>query len=120
MKTIRLDLPEPPSSNRYWRHARGRTYLSADAKAYRLTVKAAYLKQFGAKIAFPRGPITLCVQWFRARKSGDLSNRIKQLEDALRGLAYTDDNQTTELHMYRHDDALTKGRVLVEVLGGRA
>lgn len=116
-KIIRLDLPEPPSANRYWRHARGRTYLAAEAKAYRVTVKAAYLKEFGGKIAFPTGPIKLNVIWYRARKSGDLSNRIKQLEDALRSLAYTDDNQTTELHMWRLDDALVKGRVVVEVSG---
>jgi hypothetical protein len=44
MKLVRLSLPESPSANRYGRHARGRTYLSAEAADYRRTVPEAYAR----------------------------------------------------------------------------
>jgi len=104
MKSIVLHLPEPPSANVYWRHNRGRTHLSAEAKRYRVVVSAAYCAQQGTKkIAFPEGPVALVFDWKRSRKSGDLDNRFKQALDALRGVAYTDDNQIVEIHAYRSD-----------------
>ena len=95
-----LDLPEPPSSNRYWRHARGRTYLSLEAVAYRLKVLAACKK---AKVRPLSGPVIVTYHWYRGRATGDLDNRGKQLLDALQGHAYTNDSQIVELHAYRHD-----------------
>ena len=104
VKSIVLQLPEPPSANVYWRHNRGRIHLSTEAKRYRLTVRAAYKKQHGtSKIAFPEGVVALVFDWRRSRKSGDLDNRFKQALDALRGVAYTDDNQIVEIHAYRSD-----------------
>lgn len=32
---IQLDLPYPPSVNRYWRHNRGVTHISAEGRKYR-------------------------------------------------------------------------------------
>lgn len=95
-----IDLPEPPSANRYWRHARGRTYLSIEAVQYRIAVLAACKR---AKVKRLDGPLALTFHWYRGRKSGDLDNRSKQLLDALRGYAYTDDSQIVELHAYRYD-----------------
>lgn len=95
-----LDLPEPPSANRYWRHARGRTYLSLEAVQYRLAVLAACKR---AKLKPLAGPLALTFHWYRGRRSGDLDNRSKQLLDSLRGHAYEDDSQIVELHAYRHD-----------------
>lgn len=95
-----LTLPEPPSGNVYWRHARGRTYLSLVALQYRLAVLAICKK---AKVKPITGPVVLTYHWWRGRKSGDLDNRGKVLLDALQGHAYTDDSQIVELHAYRHD-----------------
>ncbi len=103
-RSIRLLLPEPPSANRYWRHAKGRTYLAPEATAYRLAVKMAYYKLVKrTKIFLPDGMVNVHLWWNRGRKSGDLDNRIKQVLDALEGLAYASDSQVVEIHAYRHD-----------------
>ena len=49
-------------------------------------------------------PVALTLRWYRGRRSGDLSNRIKICEDSLQGIVYVNDNQIVELHAYRHDD----------------
>lgn len=95
-----LDLPEPPSANRYWRHAKGRTYVSLDAVQYRLVVLAACKRK---RVKPLTGPVIVTFHWYRGRASGDLDNRWKQLGDALQGHAYDDDAQIVELHAYRHD-----------------
>lgn len=97
--TFTLDLP--PSANRYWRHAKGHTYLSPEAKAYR---DVAGWQARAAGCQPMAGAVGIEVKVFRARKAGDLDNSIKVLLDSLQGICYTDDKQITELHAYRHDD----------------
>lgn len=92
-------------------------YLDPRVAAFRLAARTAYVREFGAKIAFPQGDVTVCIQWFRARKIGDTDNIAKSTLDGLRKLAFTDDKQVTELHIYRLDDTLTKGRMVVEIIG---
>lgn len=38
MNEYRISLPWPPSNNRYYRHNRGRTHISAEGQAYRDSV----------------------------------------------------------------------------------
>ena len=40
MKNITLTLPWPPSTNHTWQHARGKTYLTAKTKIFRLAVRS--------------------------------------------------------------------------------
>lgn len=104
MKPLKLDLPEPPSANVYYRRAGRTIHISAAGKAYKLAVRAIYLRHArNLKIAFPSGPVSVTLIWTRGRKSGDLDNRIKPLLDALKGLAFTDDKQVVEIHAYRRD-----------------
>lgn len=106
---MRLVLPYPPSANRYWRtRVAGRgprafvqTYLSEEAKAYKAEV-ARLMRINGVRPM--SGPVVLTLDVYRPRKAGDLSNRIKVLEDALNGFAYEDDSQVVALHVLRHDD----------------
>jgi crossover junction endodeoxyribonuclease RusA len=101
MKPITLELPYPPSANRYWRSFRGRVVVSSEARQYKLDVAML------ARIAGVRPtdePVSLTLEIYRPQRRGDLSNRIKVLEDALQGVAYHDDAQVVELHAKRFDD----------------
>lgn len=101
---ISLTLPEPPSANRYWRVARGRPYLSAEAREYKLQVRAIALRAGVRGLPYPAGqPIAVTLVWYRSRRAGDLDNRAKVALDALNGLLWADDQQITELHLFRHD-----------------
>ena len=100
---MRLILPYPPSANLYWRTTRrGHTYVSPEAKAYKARVRWLAL---GARVKPLAGPVSLSLAVYRPRRAGDLSNRIKVLEDALQGVAYADDSQVVELHALRLEDA---------------
>lgn len=115
---IRLTLPYPPSANRYWRtrvagsgrKAFVQTYVSEEAKAYREAV-ARICTSAGVKPL--AGDVTLTLDLYRPRKSGDVSNRIKVLEDALIGFAFEDDSQVRGIQAHRDDD---KRSPRVEVL----
>lgn len=100
---MRLELPYPPSANRYWRHVGSKVLLSAEARAYRLKVQL--LAKSQKSILRPlAGPLSVFVDVHRPRRAGDLDNSLKQLLDALRGVAFEDDSQIVELHAFRHDD----------------
>ena len=98
--TVKLTLPFPPSSNRYWRKTRdGRVYVSDEAKAYK--------EEVGLKTnryAKLNGDLAFTATFYRPRKSGDLDNRIKILLDSLQGTIFADDKQIVEIHAYRFDD----------------
>ena len=99
--TARLTLPYPPSVNRMWRRYNGLTVTAEDVRAYKKTV-AYECRQVGVTLL--HGPLTLYLDFYRPQRSGDLSNRIKVVEDALIGIAYTDDSQIVEIHARRFDD----------------
>jgi crossover junction endodeoxyribonuclease RusA len=104
-----LVLPMPPSANRYWRNYRGVTVVSDEAKAYKCA--AGYsAKQQGARVL--SGSVSIVIDVFRGRRSGDLDNRLKVALDALKGIAYHDDSQVVEIHARRFDD---KGNARIEV-----
>ena len=97
-----LVLPEPPTVNTYWRIMRNRAVKTDEARAYATRVMVAGRN---AKVQRTAKPVAVTMHWYRKRKAGDLDNRAKVMLDALQGVAYENDNQVIELHMYRHDDA---------------
>jgi crossover junction endodeoxyribonuclease RusA len=96
-------LPVAPSGNRYWRQARGRLYLSSEGKQYRKDVAAICQTAGVKKIPLARD-VAVKVNWFRARRAGDLDNRMKVLLDALQGVAFDNDSQVAVLHAFRFED----------------
>mgnify|MGYP000928121414 FL=1 len=104
-------LPMPVSANRYWRTFRGRTVVSAEAKAYKEQVawiaKAAGVEKLD-------GDIAVTVRVYRPAKRGDLDNSLKVSLDSLNGIAYTDDSQIVRIVAERYDDKRNP-RVEVEV-----
>jgi len=109
---MKLTLPYPPSANRYWRKGRnGRIYVSPDAEAYKNEV---FFLSVSKKLELFEGLLSVKFDFYRPLKSGDLSNRIKVLEDALQGICYKDDKQIVEIHARRFDDK-SNPRVEVEI-----
>ena len=103
-RLIRLLLPYPPSTNRYWRLDRrsGHLHRSTEAEAYCELVATLARRRCLTVMA---EPALLRADVFRPRRAGDLTNTIKVLEDALRGIVYLDDGQTTRIEWERWDDA---------------
>jgi crossover junction endodeoxyribonuclease RusA len=110
---LTLELPEPPSANRWWRNVNGRMVTSKAARVYKSGVALAVLCRKSATI---RAPIAVSVEtnWYRGRKSGDLDKRIGVLLDALQGTAYDNDSQITEITARRFDDK-NHPRVIVTI-----
>lgn len=104
----------PPSANRYWRTTVGRggfvqTYVSAEAKEYK-----ALVREMASIDRLIIGDVSIKVTMFRARRSGDLDNRIKVFCDALQGVVFANDSQIVEIHAFRREDPL-RPRIEVEV-----
>lgn len=75
--------------------------VSGEARQYKLDVAAL------ARVAGLRpveGEVVITLDVYRPIRRGDLSNRIKIVEDALQGVAYKDDSQIVELTARRFDD----------------
>lgn len=110
---MRLELPFPPSSNRYWRVFRGRPIVSREARAYKLRVATeAKVKH---SLARPlAGPLSVLLAVYRPQRRGDLDNALKVTLDALNGIAWEDDSQIEELHAMRFEDKANP-RVVVTV-----
>jgi Holliday junction resolvase RusA-like endonuclease len=107
--------PLPPSANKYWRLAKGRLIVSDEARRYKTTLQM-LARCDGAKML--SGPVAVTLRVFRARKSGDLDNKIKCLLDSMEGVFFTNDAQVKELHAYLDDDRFDP-RIEVEVTSGR-
>lgn len=107
-----VTLPYPPSANRYWRHNRGRTHLSSEAKAYRVQV----LNGVRGQTTFGSARLSVAVDAYPPdRRRRDLDNILKQLLDALQYAGiYEDDSQIDELVVIRREK-FTGGKVQVEV-----
>lgn len=109
-------LPMPPSANTYWRNVviggKARTLVSEDAKNYKKEI-GELAHRLGMRPA--RGEVCLMILVFRNQASGDLSNRIKVIEDALNGIAYDDDKQVVEIRARRFDDK-GNGRIVISVM----
>jgi crossover junction endodeoxyribonuclease RusA len=105
-----LTLPYPPSNNRYYRHARGRTYLSTEGLSYRIAV-VKHRPMQGCPL---EGRLRLTIDVYPDRGVGqDLDNIPKAICDALQyANVYRNDNQIDELRLVRQPKAI-KARVVV-------
>lgn len=99
--TLKLILPYPPSINSLYATFRGRRIISAKGKKFKADV-ALLAKQQGAQIL--KNELSVTFRVFRPKRIGDLDNRLKITQDALKGICFEDDKQITEIHAYRFDD----------------
>ena len=106
---MRIELPYPPSSNRYWRNFRGRTVVSEEARLYKDAV--GFLCN-AAAIRPIQGEVTVSVRIRRPAKRRDIDNHLKVALDALQGHVYENDSQIVELHVTMVDDKRNPGLTL--------
>lgn len=98
-----LLLPYPISANRYWRHYKGMTIRSPEAMKFIRDVKLIAAVEKAPKLA---GPVELNIIFHpKLTRRGaaslirqDLSNTIKVTEDALQGVAFSNDSQVVSLN----------------------
>lgn len=117
---IKIELPYPISTNRYWRNYKGRTVLSREAKAYKQEI-AYLMKQKGVKPTSKN--VRLIIEVVpKQNKDGsaskvliDLDNALKVLIDALQFVAYENDKQVKEIRAFYSDKSSAYGAVLVSV-----
>ena len=118
---MKLDLPYPPSANKYWRRVGNKTLLSKAARQYK---QAVYALCLGAGVRPGRGRLAVEVLVSPPdRRKRDLDNLLKAVLDSLNGLAWDDDSQIDELRLARRPGVLPGGGVTVtwgEVRRGRA
>lgn len=122
-----LTLPEPPTLN----HAYGLGVTYKWRKGRKVVVPFQYMTDKGkdwkkqahnAALAVGLRPIpkpakvAIYMTWYRGRKAGDLSNRMKLAEDSLQGAAYDNDKQVFEVHQFMSDDEPHNPRIEVCVV----
>lgn len=99
---MRLTLPQPPSTNRVARHGKGQHYTPADVRDYLVSV-ANFLRSIHA-VPLRGVPVAVTIDWYRARRSGDLDNRLKVTLDAVGGYLFETDAQVARITAARHED----------------
>lgn len=115
-----VELPWPPSVNRYWRRTERATLaIGARGKAFRTDVLAACLEQLGAGWRTHVDPTArLRVRIMAAppdRRRRDLDNVLKATLDALEHAdVFRDDEQIDDLHIIRAAPA-KPGRIVITI-----
>jgi len=112
---IQMDLPWPPSVNRYWRHWRGRTLVSRAGRAYRQRVAVEVLAH---GVTGGLGNARVKVEILARppdRRLRDLDNLLKGLLDACtRAGIWDDDGQIDDLRIMR-GEAVPGGNIVMWV-----
>lgn len=115
MPTINLTLPWPPTTNNLYLTVmmKGRPVRvpSKEAKVFKKAV--GQICQAGRVKPFI-GSVAVSLNAYRPRRVGDIDNVLKAVLDSLKGYAWGDDAQVTEIHAYRHDDKF-QPRVEIEI-----
>ncbi len=109
-------IPWPPSVNRYWRSVNGRNILSAEARAYRITLEAQALAERWPKFGGQRIAVQIDA-WPPDRRRRDLDNVLKATLDAgtHTGL-WDDDSQIDSLTIVRRSPTTGVCSITVEVI----
>jgi Holliday junction resolvase RusA-like endonuclease len=107
---LKLTLPYPPSANSLTAVVRGRRVKTREHRRYAVAVSSVASKA-GAQVL--EGPLVLSVDVYRPRRSGDLDNTLKAIQDSLKGILWKDDAQIVEIRARRYE---SKENPRVEVM----
>lgn len=101
MTEYKISLPWPPSLNTYWRHCRGRHYISEKGKAYRQAVIQTILQQHLDIKTSARLKISISAH-APDRRRRDLDNLQKAVFDSLVHAGFMlDDEQIDDFRVRR-------------------
>lgn len=114
---VQLNLPYPPSTNRYWRTFRGRTVPSKEATAFKRIVKDA-----GPRQDLYAGDVGITIQLLpkmtakgvASKVCIDLDNCLKVIGDAVQGVYIEDDKQVKRI-MAEYGEPVKDGGVIVTI-----
>ena len=110
--TLRLPFDLPPSTNKMYRRGGNRkVVLSNAARSYKEYV-ALMAKQQDA-VEPLACPLAVSYRFYGSRQ--DFDNNLKVLNDALNGMAWVDDRQIIEAHIYVYRAEKDDPRVDMEV-----
>jgi Holliday junction resolvase RusA-like endonuclease len=110
-----FDLPLPPSANRMWRHARGRTYRSPEYESWRASCNYLVIAQRKGETIKARAKISIRYGKYHGAADGD--NFLKPTCDLMQlAGAVLNDKQFRDWHPRDDWDAVPAGRMVVEVL----
>lgn len=102
-----LVLPWPPALNHLYRmvmvKGSPRMLISARGRAYKEECGWEAKRQ-GARPQ--KGSLAVTMVLYRPQKRGDIDGFQKAVFDSVNGIAWEDDGQVEELHVYRRDDKL--------------
>lgn len=110
---MKLTIPYPPSTNRYYRNVGGRTLISRAGRAYRDAV-VGILR--AARIKPLPGPLAVHVELYPPdRRKRDVDNTFKAIGDSLQhGGAFNDDSQIVWL-LVEKAGVVPGGKVIVRI-----
>jgi len=114
-REIILELPVPPSANRWWRNYRGRTVKPESVTAYQ-TLVAVLARNAGVRMIRRPAEVKVMLAWYRTERRGDLDKRIGILLDSLQGVAYESDAQIAEIHARRVEGRRARVELIVTEL----
>jgi crossover junction endodeoxyribonuclease RusA len=97
-----ITLPYPPSINHYYIRKGRAVLLNEKAAAYRMEAGLKANQQVKECLT---GDVKVTIQLYRPAYAPDIDNGLKAVLDALNGIAYEDDGNITELHVYRYDNS---------------
>lgn len=87
-----------------------RLVLASEYRNKKAAAEALLVGQVKRRPAIPEGPVRVEIHFYEPdRRKRDPSNLLKMIEDALTGVAYTDDSQITELEWRRSLNRSTPG-----------
>ena len=103
MTEYRLELPWPPTVNTYWRHARGRHYISEKGEKYQLAVLGIITAANLAIKTKSRLKVTINAHAPDKRRR-DLDNLLKSVFDSLTNAGFmVDDEQIDDFRIRRRE-----------------
>ena len=114
---LNLTLPIPPSNNRYYRHARGRNFISTDGKAYKAAVAEIVRHEcFGLAFDISARVAVKMSVYPADRRRRDIDNYPKAVFDALTAAhVWADDTIVDELHIVRKGPDKDNPRIVLVV-----